>query len=324
MLKAVRGTGGRTHNELINAVMRGDDQTAEELFALFDARPTAINLSYPLNIAQWGGDYSMAERVARGHTRSENADAIRLAGHLNLARLLVGQGEWGAAALELEGAADVDAEQARMARAVLTTLPFLSIPRDDLERAMEELQRWSPPVAEPGSPPERAYDQHARLYLLGLLSSKLGDGARALEYADAIVQLPDEAETAVPGELATTLRADVAWRQGNSPADVLRALEPLRGQLPAVLYNHPVFGQEHARYVRASALQQAGQNDEALRWLEDTFIASPGQVYYLAPTRYLVAQVLDASGRPEEAAEARTTYLELWSDADAGISPPGS
>ena len=323
MLKAARGSGRPNHNDLINAVMRGDDQTAEELFARFDARPVAFNLVFPLRIAEWGGDFSMAERVARGHTRPANDVPIRLAGHLNLARLLVAQGRWRAAGVELEQAADVDLGQARMTRAVLATLPFLSIPRDDLASAMEQLQRWAPPVPEPGAPPERAYDQHVRLYFMGLLSSKLGDASGALQYADAIQELADIAETAVPEDLATTVRADVAWRQGSSPADVLRTLEPLRGQVPAVLWDHPAFGQEHARFVRASALKEAGEYDEALRWLEDTFIATPGAGFYLAPTRYLAAQVLDASGRAGEAAEARARYRELWANADGGISVPG-
>ncbi len=323
MLKAVRGSGGSNHNDLINAVMRGDDQTAEQLFARFDARPVAINMIYPVRVAEWGGGFPMAERLASGFTRSANADAIRLEGHLNLARLFVAQGRWRAAAVELERAADVDPEPARMTRAVMATLPFLSIPRDDLASVMEEMQRWAPPVPEPESPPERAYDQHVRLYFMGLLSTKLGDASRALEYADAIEELADVARTAVPGELATTLRADVAWRQGGSPADVLRALEPLRGRLPAVLWDHPAFGQEHTRFVRASALQRAGENDEALRWLEDTFDVTPGAVYYIAPTQYLAAQALDASGRAEEAAEARAGYRKLWADADEGISLPG-
>ena len=236
MLKVVRGSGRPNHNDMINTVMRGDDQTAEVLFARFDARPAAVNLAFPINVADWGGDFSMAVRLAQGYTRSANADPIRLAGHLNLARLFVAHGRWRAAEDELEWAADVDLEQTRMTRAVLVTLPFLSIPRDDLASVMEELQRWAPPVPEQGSPPlspagcrQRAYDQHARLYFMGLLASKLGDETGALEYADAIEELGDVAGTAVPGELATTLRADVAWRQGSSPADVLRALEPLRG-----------------------------------------------------------------------------------------------
>ena len=322
MLKAVCGSGRPNHNDLINTVMGGDDQTAEELFARFDARPAAVNLAFPLNVAAWGEDFSMAVRLARGYTRSANADPIRLAGYLNLARLFVAHGRWRAALAELEQAAEIDLEQARMTRAVLATLPFLSIPREDLASVMEELQRWAPPVPEQGSPPERAYDQHTRLYFMGLLSSKLGDASRALEYADAIEELNDVARTAVPGELATTLRADVAWRRESSPAEVLLALEPLRGQVPAVLWDHPAFGQEHARYVRASALHRAGEDGAALRWLEDTFTLTAGTVYYLAPTRYLAAQVLDASGRAEEAAEARSTYRELWADADGRISLP--
>jgi hypothetical protein len=204
--------GGLTHNDFINAVMCGDEEMAEALFTRFDRRPVPFNLAYPVRVSEWGGDFSMAERVARGHTRSENVDPIRIAGHLNLARVLVGQGKWRAAAVELDVGADVDVGQARMSRAVLATLPFLSIPRDYQASTMEELQRWEPPVPEPGSPPERAYDRHARLYVMGLLSSKLGDVTAALEYADAIEELADVAATAVPGDLATTVRASLAGR----------------------------------------------------------------------------------------------------------------
>jgi hypothetical protein len=101
--------GGLTHNDFINAVMCGDEEMAEALFTRFDRRPVPFNLAYPVRVSEWGGDFSMAERVARGHTRSENVDPIRIAGHLNLARVLVGQGKWRAAAVELDVGADAGA-----------------------------------------------------------------------------------------------------------------------------------------------------------------------------------------------------------------------
>ena len=322
MLKAARGTGEPNLNDLINAVMRGDDETAEQLFALVDEQPPSAFRGYPVSIATWAGDFSMAERTARSQARATNAHETRLSGHLNLARLFVARGQWHAADEQLGRASDLDPERARLTRAVLATLPFLPVPHDDLASVLEELQQWMPPAPEQGAPPERAYDQHLRMYFLGLLSSKLGDTAAAFEYADSIETLDDFAATAVPAELATTIRADAAWRDGSSPADVLRALEPLRGHVPAVFWSHPAFGQEHARYLRASALYLAGESDEALRWLENTFTVTPGWVYYLGPVGYLTAQVLDASGRVEEAAGAHATYGELWADADAEVQFP--
>ena len=53
MLKAVRGTGGPNVNDLINAVMAGDDETAEQLFALVDEQQPPGFRQYPLNIATW-------------------------------------------------------------------------------------------------------------------------------------------------------------------------------------------------------------------------------------------------------------------------------
>jgi tetratricopeptide (TPR) repeat protein len=323
MLKAVRGTGGPNHNDLINAAMAGDSERVEEMWALWDTLPAAsINLGFPVYVAEWAGDFPLAERFARRQARSTNALAPRLAGHVNLARLLVAHGQWRAASAELRAATELDGARARTMRAALATLPFLAVPREDLVSIVEEVQAWTPAAAEPGSPPERAYDQHMRLYFLGALASKLGDATAALEYADAIEALADEAQTAVPGDLATTIRADVSWRQGDTPQEAIRALEALRGHVPAVFWEDPVFGQEHARYIRASVLLSAGEFEESLRWLDNGLVVTPGWVYYLGPVAYLRAQALEASGRTDEAGEARAAYRELWADADAEIASP--
>lgn len=174
-------------------------------------------LRYRIYIATWAGDYPLGRRLARMQTRPENTPLQRLEGHVNLAHLLVAHGRWAEAAEELDRAAELDPERARLQRAVLATLPFLAVPDGDLLEALEELERWSPETAGPDATPATGYDSHVRLYFLGLLSSKLGDFDEALSRADAVEALANPAGTAVPGELATSVRADVAWRRGDAP-----------------------------------------------------------------------------------------------------------
>jgi hypothetical protein len=165
---------------------------------------------------------------------------------------------------------------------------------------------------------------HQRLYVLGLLASKLGEFEKALSYADSIEMLPNPAETAVPLEYAATVRANVARDRGRPAADVLTLLEPVRGRVPAAVYGRPMFSQERARFLRAEALHGVGRDDEALRWLSDSFTVWRAGVYYKAPVLHLTARIHDANSRPDEARDAREAFDRVWSRADTAIAFPSN
>ena len=302
--------------------MRGDSAAADSVLERLRETPATSSSYYPVRVAEWGGDFRIAERAARDQTRPGNRREARVAGFLNLAILFTARGRWSDAYAELANAARIDPVMALEERAVLAGLPFLPVPREDLEGLRRDLDAWTPPAAPVGSPPERAYQRHARCFLLGLVSSKLGDFETALAFADSLERLPDAAGTTVPGDLAATVRASVAWRSGQAPDRVLRELSALEGHLPAALWQDPVFGQEQARFIRAASLLAAGSPEDALGWLQNTFTLTPGAVYYQAGVSYLEAQALDALSRPNEARQARESLERLWAEADRGIEIP--
>lgn len=86
------------------------------------------------------------------------------------------------------------------------------------------------------------------------------------------------------------VRADVALRRGH-PADALKLLEPVRGEVSPELLALPFFSEEGSRYLRAEALYHLGRDKEALRWFTHAFEGTPNQLVYLAPTHLRQAEL---------------------------------
>lgn len=277
----------------------------------------------PLRVALFADDFSFAERLARNTVESRRSTRPAV-GYIILARLFVAQGRWSEAAIELRNTRQLDPHQEVLVQALLASLPWLAVPREEVLVSRDALLGWTPTPADSGAPLQRAYLPHQRLYVLGLLASKLGEFEKALSYADSIVILPDAAGTAVPVEYAATVRANVARDRGRPAADVLTLLEPVRGRVPPAVSSRPMFSQERARFLRAEALHGVGRDDEALRWLNDSFTVLRAGVYYKAPVLHLTARIHDANSRPDEARDARQVFERLWSRADTAIAFPSN
>jgi len=200
------------------------------------------------------------------------------------------------------------------------------VPRNDVEAILADIARWNP-GGEPagvGLEPAPILGPHLRLYLLGLLSSRLGREAEALEHAGALEKL------AAPGEfmplvrdLARTVRADVAWRR-HQTAEALRILDPIQAEIPFDLlslpfFSLPFFSEEHARYLRAEVLYALGRDREALRWWETAFVGTPAELVYLAPSHLRQAQLYERLGDREKAAAHYGQFIRLWKECDPGL-----
>ena len=307
-------------DEIMMVAFRRDPASMEELLAGMQSPA----LQAPTRVALIEGDFSFAERLARTALESGRTASMQRTGYINLARLFVAQGRWSEAAIELGNARSLDPDQTVLVQALLASLPWVAVPRDEVSASRDALLGWTPTPAVPDAPLERSYVPHQRLYVLGLLASRLGEFEKALSYADSIERLPDPAETAVPLEYTATLRANVARDRGSSAADVLTQLDPVRGRVPAAVYALPMFSQERARFLRAEALHGVGRDDEALRWLNNSFTLPRAGVYYKAPVLYLTARIHDANSRPDEARNAREAFERIWSGADAEIVFPSN
>ena len=321
-VRTVLAPSGRAYgDEIFIVAFRKDPASMEALLeAVQEPAPGGI----PPRVALLTNDFVFAERLARTAVESRRAAPTRVGGYLNLARLFVAQGRWSEAAIELGNAGRLDPDQAVLAEALLASLPWLAVPREEVLDSRDALSAWTPPPADSGAPLGLAYLPHQRLYVLGLLASRLGEFDGALSYADSIGMLPDPAETAVPVEYAATVRANVARDRGRPAADVLTLLEPVQGRVPAAVYAFAMFTQERAKFLRAEALHGVGRDDEALRWLNNAFYSSRGGVYYKAPVLHLTARIHDANARPDEARDAREAFERVWSGADAEIVFPSN
>jgi hypothetical protein len=214
-------------------------------------------------------------------------------------------------------------------RAIAATLPFLAVPRTDLESVRAELSAWNPSAEgiEPNAPLAVRLQPQLRLYLLGLLSSRLGDQRSASTFAAGMerMQVPAEARDVIRG-LVQALRADMALESGRA-AESGQALDQIRGGLPLELVNMPAFanvreyGLEHARYLRVLQLYAAQQDAEALRWMETGFQGSPAEMLYLAPLHLQRAQIYERTGERAKATEQYRRFVNLWGSCDASLRP---
>jgi tetratricopeptide (TPR) repeat protein len=278
--------------------------------------------------AQWISlylhDFATAERFARLGLES-GRPVVRDSSRRQLAWLALAQGRW-ATARQRFAAVEGGAAGTGQLRALSATLPFLLVPRDDIEAILTDIERWDP-RGEPagvGLEPATILGPHLRLYLLGLLSSRLGREAEALEHAGSLDKL------AAPGEfmplvrdLAGTVRADVAWRR-HQMAEALRILDSIQGEIPfdllsAPFFSLPFFSEEHARYLRAEVLYALGRDREALRWWETAFVGTPAELVYLAPSHLRQAQLYERLGDREKAAAHYGQFIRLWKECDPGL-----
>ncbi len=292
-----------------------------------DSRQSQIAARY---VATFLEDFAAAKSLAELDLAPRRKPPVRANAQLLLAWLEVARGRWTAAKAAFAQAERMEEVPPVLAQqAIAATLPFLAVPRRDLDSLRKEVGRWNPraEVSEPGASLASRLQPHLRLYLLGLLSSRLGDHADALRIVREIERAdgPDEARTVIRA-LALTIRADLAL-QGRNAEQAGRALEAVQGEVPLELVSVPLyahvreFTQEHARHLRVLVLSAQQKHREALQWIETSFQGTPSEIVYLAPMHLERAEIYQRLGEREKAAEHYRRFLVLWRDCDPELRP---
>jgi hypothetical protein len=275
-------------------------------------------------LATYLEDLPWAEELTRFSTQASLPTRIKAAAHLQLAKLAVAGGRWSVAKRELAAAARLgEADSALFGRALAASLPFLDVPKSDIRSIRDEVESWSPGGDASKPLPEwiRHLAPHLRLYLLGLLSARLGDAGEALRLASAVETQPASPESrGVVRSLARTIRADVAAGSGRTN-EGLTLLEQVHGEIPFELLALLPFSEEHARYLRSRLLFLAGREDDALRLVENGFAGTPGELYYRAPAHLLQAEIHQRLGNKDLAAEQYSRFIALWRSCDPQLRP---
>jgi tetratricopeptide (TPR) repeat protein len=277
-----------------------------------------------LSLSTYLEDLGQAEEFTRFSTNPSLSARTRASAHRFLGDLAVAGGRWTAAKSEFAAAGRLgQSDSALVGRALAATLPFLAVPRAEVGIIRAEVERWKPgsDVSAPLPESIRPLTGHLRLYLLGLLSARLGAPADALRYAGELQRLPapPESSARVRG-LGRTIRADVAGAAGRT-AEALALLDDAKGEVPFELIRLPYFSEEHARYLRSVLLHQAGRDAEALRLAEVAFTGTPNELHYLAPMHLLRATIHQGLSQRAAAAQQYSRFLKLWATCDPALRP---
>jgi tetratricopeptide (TPR) repeat protein len=300
--------------------LRGGDRAALALGDTLAAREDRELFHAADDVALFLHDLPAAERLLRPGTAPARGAAFRDTSYRRLAIVHAGQGRWSEAASDL---ARLGEPGGLLTRALLASMPFMPATDAELTRLREDLARWSPADEPPpsASEAEAALAAHLRIWLLGLVELRRGSLAEAARAADALerMRLPSATAAVVPS-MVRTLRAGIASRRGD-PAESLRLLEPVRGNVPAALVRVAFYAEEPARYLRAEALQRLGRDAEALAWLQRGFDDSPAEVAYLAPRYWREGQIYEGLGETEKAVAAYGAFVELWGRCDPALRP---
>ncbi|HEV8454558.1 MAG TPA: hypothetical protein VGQ24_06685 [Gemmatimonadales bacterium] len=275
-------------------------------------------------LATYLEELDRAEEFARLGTSPSLPVGHRASAHELLGNLRVAGGRWTDAKTEFAAASRLaQPDSALVGRALAAALPFLAVPRRELETIRAEVERWKPgaDVSEPLPESVRPLAPHIRLYLLGLLSSRMGDARAALYHATELERQPVPPDSrALMRDLARTIRADVAWVAGHKD-EALAQLQDVRGEVPLALIRLPYFSQEHARYLRSRLLRQEGREAEALELVEVGFRGTPNELQYRAPGHLLSAEINHRLGNRAAAAEHYSRFIGLWRACDPALRP---
>ena len=152
---------------------------------------------------------------------------------------------------------------------------------------------------------------------MGALSVRLGDTTEALRRADELEHAPAPQDAgSMAQDLAWSLRSRVAHAAGRT-AEALELIE--RTKLETVYQltlGTPFAAQAFERFWHAELLREAGQDQEALRWYENSVTVSPYEVVFLPISHLRRGEIYERLGEPENALRHYSEVVEYWRNAD--------
>jgi DNA-binding SARP family transcriptional activator len=317
----------------VSAFGRRDAAAQRELVtALVRAQPERRFMTLAINVAKHTDDLEGAARLARLMTDGAAAPAVRKQGHYVLALLAMARGRRTEANAELRAMAGSEGEGLAaydvLFRAWLAATPALAVPAAELRSVRVTLERWQPPT---GGPDQRGPAWHSiewafgpaiRLYLLGLVTARLGEEDGALAHASELERLRLAADSAnLLTDLALEIRALAAAENGRKA----EALAIIQRQKLTVRWMYdilnPLYFRPFGRLLRADLLRHTGRHADALAWYSSFAWSASPEFVYLAPVNFGQAQSHAALGHRPEAEEYYRRFIERWRDADPELQP---
>jgi serine/threonine-protein kinase len=312
---------------IIRAIVTGDrDGENKAVAALKSGDERALVLMVIHSTSAFPSNLPGGVRVTGLLTDPARSPPRRAYGFNLRAQVQLARGRWADARGDLTSMAAIEPAAAIEYGAILSLAPGIVTTVHDLVALRSALRTWdagpTPPSASPVFGIHNGFHSQLRLYLLGLVSARLGDTTAALRYADSLVATPaDTLKTLLAGNLARAVRARVLARRG----DVNGALSEL-GQPwidPRTHRSHysSILAQVADRYFRAELLQRAGRFSEALDAYSSVSDYSLDGLMYLPMSHLHRGDIYLQMDDRERAASHYENFVALWKDCDPEMRP---
>jgi DNA-binding SARP family transcriptional activator/TolB-like protein len=307
------------------AIMMGDAAGEARFVADLRARPDPWAQSSAGVVTWTTGDLRAGRRLWRLITEPTRSRGFRVMAHVTLAKIELTNGRRAAASAELAALEALDRAAALEHRAHYALTRFLETPRSELLALRDSLQRWDPSSARTEGDGliaiHRSAHPYLRLYLLGMLSARLGEPLAALRFAAQLERADRSSPMAVfARDQGRFVRAEVAW-QGQRREEAFTLLDQAQywttDSRREASGDSPFFIQLHERFARAELLYELGRYPEALPW----YRALSYDFLYAGPAHLRLARIYERQGDRQAAIEHYTRFVELWGRCDAEFRP---
>jgi len=270
------------------------------------------------SLLQAATSYAQRPEAARGllpaFGRSVRSANQVLAGRRQFTDLALMGGQWGADTSPGLGPWS-DPDWLLETRALVASDPFFGVERAQVGPVRDSL------AARPGYAGLRTsigapgdLGPEMRVYLLGLLSVRLGDTAAAGRAVALLRATSDPDRAALAAGLSLGVLAELARARGDL-AGALRALDGFPFTLEARLSHWGI----RERFLMAELLRALGRHAEALPWYDSFGVT--WDLPWVAPAHFRSGEIQERLGNPERAAFHYARALDLWKACDPGLRP---
>ncbi|HEX2165691.1 MAG TPA: BTAD domain-containing putative transcriptional regulator [Longimicrobiales bacterium] len=313
----------------IRAVTLGSDEDRTRVLA-----DLALADDFSLILAVWRvavstEDLEAALRFADLLVGSLRPREVRALGHGLRAHLHFARGRLASADAELGELARIDPVQALEYRALFAAHPLHAAGRRETADLLAQLHAWqaAPAAAVPG-PADLWVNVHAdvhpdlRIYLIGLLSARLGDVGEAERSASLLAGGDGDSDAArLTRSLAVEIRAEL-MRASGRPGDALALLETSREMIDyGSARTSPFYARSRLRFLHAELLRETGRDADALGWYAGFAEIYPHDVVHLAPAYLRRAGIMEQRGDANSAAACYRRFLALLEGSDPALRP---
>ena len=312
----------------IHATALGDSTEVAALIPELRAADDYTLIITVWRVALFSTDIESVVRYAALLTEPRRPREVRAVGHVLLAHLELAGGRWRGALAQLSELETIHPSWAIEYRALLAASPFLDLPAAELAKIRDAVATWN---AQPGTSVTSGaalwVNAHAELhpqlrtYLVGVLSARIRDRARADQARDELARRQGDSDADKLAR-AQARGIEAEWKRGED--DVRGALGALERAPFQVDFGSGRVSAFHAlgreRFLRAELLHSLERHDEALGWYRGLGEIFPYDIIYVAPSHLRQAEILVQDNRRAEAAEHYERFLELWSNADPELA----